>query len=122
MNRKLFNVICQVTDPYTWDETIPDVQSTINSALNVSVGDTPHQILYDVDKRLPYDLLFAKLIPVYNVKFMWGAVLCSRKIFLTVSNSSCRKQSLTQLALSIRLQMRIKFRRGTWSCSWYKKN
>ena len=40
-----------------WDDCLPEVQSAINSAYNVSVGDTPHFLLYGYDKILPYDLV-----------------------------------------------------------------
>ena len=40
-----------------WDECLPEVQGAINSAYNISVGDTPHFLLYHFDKVMPFDLM-----------------------------------------------------------------
>ena len=42
------------------------MQSALNASINSTIGDTPHFVLYGVDKRLPYDLLLAEPRPVYN--------------------------------------------------------
>ncbi|KAK8720750.1 hypothetical protein OTU49_013126, partial [Cherax quadricarinatus] len=52
-NRKVLEVLRVTVNPSctTWDEAIPDVQCTLNSSLNSSIGETPHFALYGYDKR-----------------------------------------------------------------------
>lgn len=83
MNRKMMDVMSQENDPYiyTWDEALADVECAITSALNVSVGDTPHHILCG-ETRLPYDLLCVKLRPVYSVEgHLWFLLVQSQDVF-----------------------------------------
>ena len=67
-NKKILDCLRHVIDSSEteWDRFIADVQSALNGSINSSIGDTPHFILYGVDKRLPYDLLLDEIRPLYN--------------------------------------------------------
>ncbi len=41
--------------------------ASINGSVNGSTGKTPHYIIFGCDKRLPYDLLAQRPVPVYPV-------------------------------------------------------
>ncbi|KAG0714498.1 hypothetical protein GWK47_014020 [Chionoecetes opilio] len=47
------------------NEWLSHVAASINSSYNESINETPHFILFGVDKRLPYDMLLAKPQPLY---------------------------------------------------------
>ena len=40
--------------------------ASINSTYNSSIGETPHFVVFGVDKRLPYDVLLESPRPLYN--------------------------------------------------------
>ena len=76
-NGKILALLRTVVNAHqdNWDECLPEVQSAINSAYNVSVGDTPHFLLYGYDKILPYDLV----VPSDSQEIGRNARICTRK-------------------------------------------
>ncbi len=50
----------------TWNECVPQVMTSLNSALHTSIGDTLHFIVYGQDKVLPYSILLKSEQPLYN--------------------------------------------------------
>ena len=67
-NRKILEALRHVTDglPQTWDQWLSHIAASINSAHNSSINESPHFVLFGVDKRLPYDVLLSGPQPVYN--------------------------------------------------------
>ncbi len=51
----------------SWEDWLPHVAASINGSVNSSTGKTPHYIEFNEEKRLPYDILIALLVPVYSV-------------------------------------------------------
>ncbi len=51
---------------HSWEDWLPHVAASINSSLCESTGQSPHFIIFGVDKRLPYDLLTSPQPPVYD--------------------------------------------------------
>ena len=68
LNRKIITCLRSLIDPrsITWDVWIPHVKCALNSQINSATGKTPHYIIFGEDKRLPYDLLNSRPMPVYN--------------------------------------------------------
>ncbi len=50
----------------TWDTWIPHVTCALNTQINSATDETPHYILFGVDKNLPYSLLESELCQVYK--------------------------------------------------------
>ncbi len=67
-NRKILEALRHVTAGLedTWEEWLPHVAASINSTYNSSIGETPHFVVFGVDKRLPYDVLLDHPRPLYN--------------------------------------------------------
>ncbi len=52
----------------TWEDWLPQVAATINAPVCESTGQTPHFIVYGIQKRLLYDLLSAQQPPIYDIE------------------------------------------------------
>ena len=68
LNRKILEemrCICLDRDQDIWDELVPFVECSINALPNVSTGESPHFIVYGVDKPLP-GMLSVPVKPVYT--------------------------------------------------------
>jgi len=67
-NRKILEALRHVTNRFsqTWDTFLSHIAASINSSYNASISESPHFVLFGVDKRLPYDILLNKPEPVYN--------------------------------------------------------
>ncbi len=61
-----------------------------------SKGQSPHFILFGVEKRLPYDLLNSFSTPVYNVD---DDVKCQLKVFSDIHKSVRNKLQATNTAM-----------------------
>ncbi len=58
-NRKILEVLRPVVGSllHNWEDWLPHVAASISSSLCESTGQSPHFIIFGVDKRLPYDLI-----------------------------------------------------------------
>ncbi len=58
-NRKILEVLRPVVGELleTWEDWLPQVAASINSSVCAPTGQSPHYVLFGVDKRLPYELL-----------------------------------------------------------------
>ena len=58
-NRKMIEILRTLVAPKTvdWDLCLDDIQLAINNTVNQATGETPHFILYGVERRLPFTLL-----------------------------------------------------------------
>lgn len=69
-NQKLLCHLRTLVSPLSnnWDRVLDDVQVGINTTVNESTGETPHFILYGVEKRLPTSLMIKdpEIKPLYN--------------------------------------------------------
>ncbi len=67
-NRKILEVLRPVVGELleTWEDWFPQVVASVNSSVCASTGQSPHFILFGVDKRLPYELLSSTHSPVYK--------------------------------------------------------
>lgn len=69
-NQKLLCHLRTLISPLSknWDKVLDDVQIGINTTINESTGETPHFILYGMEKRLPTSLTIKdpKIEPLYN--------------------------------------------------------
>ncbi len=52
---------------HTWEDWLAYVAASINSRVRESTGQSPHYIIFGVEKKLPYDLLSSSHSPVYNI-------------------------------------------------------
>ncbi len=68
-NRKILDVLRPVVSglQHTWEDWLTYVAARINSRVCESTGQSPHYIIFGVEKRLPYDLLSNSNSRVYNV-------------------------------------------------------
>jgi len=64
-----------------WDVWVPIIQMAINSTFHSSLGDIPHFIIYGEDRRLPYDLLEQRLLPVYDDNYVKLAMRKKQEIY-----------------------------------------
>ncbi len=67
-NRNILDVQRPVVSglQHTWEDWLAYVAATINSRVCESTGQSPHYIIFRVEKRLPYDLLSSSQSRVYN--------------------------------------------------------
>ena len=68
LNRKIITCLRNLINPHSisWDLWIPLVTCSLNTQINSATGETPHYIIFGVDKVLPYSLLESKSSPIYN--------------------------------------------------------
>ncbi len=68
-NRKKLDVLRPVVSglQHTWEDWLAYVAANTNSHVCESTGQSPHYIIFGVEKRLPYDLLSSSHSRVYNV-------------------------------------------------------
>ncbi len=68
-NRKILDVLRPVVSglQHTWEDWLAYDAASINSRVCESTGQSPHYILFDFEKRLPYDLLSSSHSCVYNI-------------------------------------------------------
>ena len=66
VNKTIISVVRTLCDPHksSWCQNIPAIQAAINGTYHTSLGDTPHYLLYGVDKRMPEDLFHNQLHPL----------------------------------------------------------
>ncbi len=82
----------------TWKEWLPQIAASINSSVCESTGQSPHFILFGVEKRLPYDLLSSSHTPVYSVD---DYVRCQIKVFSDIHKSVKHKLRSTNTATHV---------------------
>ncbi len=68
-NRKILDVLRPVVSglQHTWEDWLVYVAASINSRVCESTGQSPHCIIFGVEKRLPYDLLSGSHSRVCNI-------------------------------------------------------
>ena len=65
-NRRILDVLRFIANSASmWDECIPQVACSLNSAIHSSINESPHFILFGKDKRLPYEFLSSTPRPLY---------------------------------------------------------
>ena len=65
-NRRILDVLRFIANSTSvWDECIPQVACSLNSAIHSSINESPHFILFGTDKRLPYEFLSSTPRPLY---------------------------------------------------------
>ncbi len=65
-NRRILDVLRFIANSSSaWDEFIPQVECSLNSAIHSSIGESPHFILFRTDKRMPYEFLSSDPRPLY---------------------------------------------------------
>ncbi|XP_076058587.1 uncharacterized protein LOC143035606 [Oratosquilla oratoria] len=66
-NRTILNVLRHLTSDIhsSWDEHVPMIRASMNCAINRSISESPHFVLFGSDKKLPYDFT-SDLCPIYN--------------------------------------------------------
>ncbi len=68
-NRKILEILRHAVDTTqeAWQDWLFQVAASISGSVNGSTGKTPQYIIFGCDKRLPYDLLAQRPVPVYSV-------------------------------------------------------
>ena len=67
-NRRILDVLRFIANSSSsWDEYIPQVACSLNSAIHSSINESPHFILFGTDKRLPYEFLSSNPRPLYSM-------------------------------------------------------
>ncbi len=68
-NRKILDLLRPVVSglQHTWEDWLAYVAASINNSICESMGQSPHYIIFGVEKRLPYDLLSSSHSRVYDV-------------------------------------------------------
>ncbi len=65
-NRRILDVLRFIANSSsTWDEFIPQVACSLNSAIHSSIGESPHFILFGTEKKMPYEFLSSDPRPLY---------------------------------------------------------
>ena len=65
-NRRILDILRYIANSSSaWDEHIPLVACSLNSAIHSSVNESPHFILFGSDHRLPYEFLASEPRPLY---------------------------------------------------------
>ena len=65
-NRRILDVLRFIANSTAvWDEFIPQVACSLNSAVHSAINESPHFILFGTDKRLPYEFLSSAPRPLY---------------------------------------------------------
>ncbi len=97
-SRKILEVLRLVVGELleTWEDFHPQVAASINSGVCASTGQSPHFILFGVDKRLPYELLSTTYSHVYNAE---DYVKCHLKVFSEIHKSVRSKLQATNSAM-----------------------
>ncbi len=97
-NRKILEVLRPVVGELleTWEDWLPQVAASINSSVCASTGQSPHYILFGVDKRFPYELLSSTHSPVYNAE---DYVKCHLKVFSGIHKLVHNKLQATNTAM-----------------------
>ncbi len=69
-NRKIVEVLRPVVGELleTWEDWLPQVAESISSSVYASTGQSPHFILFWIDKLLPSEFLSSTHSPVYNAE------------------------------------------------------
>ena len=78
-NRVLLNVLRIIVseNPNVWPDALPIATMALNSAFNVSVGDSPHFLVFLQDPRMPFeDFLDVHSKPIYDIQ-NYRDFLCS---------------------------------------------
>ena len=66
-NKRILDILRYIMDAkYSWDEWLPQVACSLNTALHSTINESPHFVLFGTDKRLPYDFLHSAPRPLYN--------------------------------------------------------
>ena len=65
-NRRILDVLRFIANSTAvWDEYLPQVACSLNSAVHSATNESPHFILFGTDKRLPYEFLSSTPRPLY---------------------------------------------------------
>ena len=67
-NKKIIELLRKLVTPKTinWDLCLDDIQLTINNTVNSSTGETPHFILYGVERHMHYSIIDDAIQPKAN--------------------------------------------------------
>ena len=91
-------------NPNVWPDALPIATFALNSAFNVSVGESPHFLVFLQDARMLYnDFLNISSKPIYNVQ-NYRDFLCSlnRSVFKSVQASLQRMTENHQRTYDLR--------------------
>ncbi len=68
-NRRILQVLRPIVNDLhdNWEDWLPQIAASINASVNDSTGKSPHYILYEGGKCLPYDLLTKPKQSIYNI-------------------------------------------------------
>lgn len=91
---ELLNIIRSLVNELhdNWEDWLPQITATIMSSVYVSSSKS-HYTLYEVGKRLPYDLLINTPQPVYNIE---GYAQQLIHVFSTIHINVCEKLMATK--------------------------
>ncbi len=79
---------------HTWEDWLAYVVASINSRVCESTGQSPHYIIFRVEKRLLYDLLSSSQSHIYNID---DYAKCQLKVFSDIhSNVKERLQETSE--------------------------
>ncbi len=82
-NREILDVLRPVVSglQHTWEDWLAYVAASINSRVCESTGQSPHYIIFGVEKRHSYDLLSSSHSRVYNID---DYAKCQLKVFSNI--------------------------------------
>ncbi len=85
-NRKILDVLRPVVSglQHTWEDWLAYVAASINRRVCESTGQSPHYIIFGVEKRLPYDLLSSSQSRFYNID---DYAKCQLKVFSDIHSN-----------------------------------
>ncbi len=93
-NRRILDILRYITNSSsTWDEHIPLVTCSLNSAVHSSINESPHFIMYGTDMTLPHELLSSVPRPLYNVDdYVRNRVSVFQRIYTSVRDKLADSQ------------------------------
>ena len=94
-NRRILDVLRFIANSTAvWDECIPQVACSLNSAIHSSINESPHFILFGMDKRLPYEFLSSAPRPLYCMDdYVQGRVTAFQRIHTSVRDQLAVSQA-----------------------------
>ncbi len=105
-NRKILDVLRPVVSglQHTWEDWLAYVAASINSRVCKSTGQSPHYIIFEVEERLPYDLLSSSHSRVYNIDDYAKSQL---KVFSDIHSNVRERLQETSEAMCLQQHKRV---------------
>lgn len=105
-NKRILDVLRYMTHArHSWDEWLPRIACSINTAIHSTINESPHFVLFGTDQRLPYEFLHTAPLPVYDFD---DYVKCCLTDFQSIHQSIHDRLSASQTDMLRKQHVRAK--------------